>query len=398
MPMVYTINGTESNIAYAINGSSLSEAYELDGTLISLNGDYDHWDTEYQHSILIARDEWAEEYRSDSTVLPVVIHTDQHGRLNTSGGRELFAYLALAVKWDECSALINLGDVANYSVPAFQAMASCLSPIPAEKQINIWGNHETWTPEWSAGTSVPSAENWATLNYYYDNSEYNGYVFKTGTKCSQYMIDAERGIKYVVLGGWDYDNSLGGHSHYVVDGDNLDSMISMLSEVDNYDVVILSHIQPYSWAEGGQLQYDGTTTWYLPPTDGRSSVETMTGYYEPLVNPYDTALNQLFSDRKNKQSGTVKDSYGVSHSYDFTNCTSDLICSLHGHEHNDRYNYQPVGEYTMPVILFDALYYDNHPFYFVNINRTNEVVNCWKVDDQANIYRYSIPLAYTAEE
>lgn len=392
---VFDINGIAFMSAYHINGNELSEAYEIDGTLIPFSDDYNHYDNEYQHSILIARNEWAEEYRADATVLPVVLHTDQHGYLNGANGRSLFEYLSLAVKWSECSALVNLGDVANYDVTAFQNMVSCLSPIPIEKQINIWGNHETWTPDWGSDTSVPTAENWAILQEYFDNSYYNGYHFMNGTKCSQYMIDSARGIKYVVIGGWDYDKTLGGHSHYVIDGDNMESIISMLSAVDNYDIVLLSHIQPFGGTNGGQLQADGETTWFIPPVDGSTETGTITTTIGPIVYVLDTKINQLINDRKNKRSGTVNDSYGVSHSYDFTNCTSDLICTFSGHQHGDRYNWQPVGDYTFPVIIWDALYYDNHPFYFVNVNRTDGVIHCWKVDDQANIYRYSIPLEYT---
>lgn len=394
---VYNLNGDALNALYSLS-ASINEAYDINGNEIFGGGsDYNEWDTEYQHSILIARDEWKTEYRADPTVLPIIIHTDQHGTLSPADNfaYPLFRYLGRAIRWDECSACIGLGDVCDYSTIGFAAMVTCLASIPTAKQINIWGNHDTWTTEWSSDTSVPTAEEWATLQSYFDNSNYNGYHFMTGTKCSQYMIDADRGIKYVVFGGWDYDKSLGGHSHYVIDGTNMESIISMLSAVDNYDIVVLTHIQPYSYNNDGQIQEDGTTTWYLPTTDGRTVVETATYVLEPIVAVAETSINQLLNDRKNKQSGTVYDSYGVSHSYDFTNCTSDLVCMLHGHEHRDRYNYQPHGGYTFPVVLYDSIHYDYHPFFFVNINRTDGVINGWKVDDQANIYRYSIPLEYT---
>jgi hypothetical protein len=40
-------------------------------------------------------------------------------------------------------------------------------------------------------------------------------------------------------------------------------------------------------------------------------------------------------DRRNKRSGTITDSEGVSHSYDFTSAKSRYLGSLHGHTHEE---------------------------------------------------------------
>ena len=100
-------------------------------------------------------------------------------------------------------------------------------------------------------------------------------------------------------------------------------------------------------------------------------------------------IGQVLIDRQNKISGTVRDSYGVSHSYDFTGCTSDILCSFAGHEHCDKYMWQNEN---IPVYLFDAYAYDNHPVYFVNVDRTNRRLNIWKIDDSPMVYNYQIPL------
>ena len=107
-----------------------------------------------------------------------------------------------------------------------------------------------------------------------------------------------------------------------------------------------------------------------------------------VVNSAETTLDQMLIDRKNKAIGTVKDSYGNSHAYDFTGCNSDLLCCFAGHEHCDKYMWQNGN---IPVYLFDAYAYDNHPFYFVNIDRTKERLNIWKVDDVPTVYNYQIP-------
>ena len=105
-------------------------------------------------------------------------------------------------------------------------------------------------------------------------------------------------------------------------------------------------------------------------------------------NVVDVSIAQMLIDRKNKRSGTVKDSYGNVHAYDFTGCTSDLICSFAGHEHCDKYMWQNGN---IPVYLFDALAYDNRPFYFVSVDRARERLNIWKVDNVPTVYNFQIP-------
>lgn len=353
-----------------LNGNPC-QAYDIHGNL--LTGDYNIASSDYERSILTARDAWMGEARADSTVLPIVIHTDQHGRMTANNA--LFAYLSKAVPWVDASACIGLGDVCDYSESRFQAMENCLSGIPKEKQINIWGNHDTWTPDWYTDTAPPTAEELSVINQYFDNSAYNG-NHKYNDKCVEYMIDEQRKIKYAGIGGWDYDLSFGGHSHYAIGSDTMDDIIQMLSAADGYDVVLLSHIQPFAANE--------IEDWTRPPVEEGGQ----TWKVSPLVNKAETTIDQMIIDRKNKASGTVMDSYGNAHSYDFTNCNSDLICCLSGHAHCDQYMWQ---DGDLPVCLFDAYYTDNHPIYFVNVDRTKRRLNVWKIDDSPMVYNYQIP-------
>lgn len=353
----------------------LCQAYDISGNL--LTGDYNIASSDYERSILSARDVWIAEARVDSSVVPLVVHADQHGRLTASNS--LFAYLSKAVPWEDASACIGLGDTANYSETAFQNMKSCLSVIPKEKQINIWGNHDTWTSNWYQNIEVPTAEERAILNQYFDNSNYNG-NHKYNEYGIEYMIDEERKIKYVVLGGWEYDLVLGYHSHYVISSDGMEDIIQMLSVQDNYDIVILSHLQPFSNQK--------VSDWYHPPVEDGNVQGGSGGMNIGVGNVADASISQMLIDRKNKASGTVKDSYGNSHAYNFAACTSDLLCCFAGHEHCDKYMWQNGN---IPVYLFDAYAYDNHPFYFVNIDRTKERLNIWKVDDVPTVYNYQIP-------
>ncbi len=351
-------------------------AYNIHGNLI---GDHNETTTDYERAILSARDAWLAEARADATVVPVVVHTDQHDRLTANN--TLFRYLSKAIPWADSSACIGLGDaVGNYSVTGFQNMASCLSGIPKNRQINIWGNHDTWYG--TVNNNILTGEHLAALNTYFDNSAYNG-NHKYNDYGIEYMIDEARKIKYVVIGGWEYDHALGGYSHYNIGEESMAAIVQILSAADGYDIVLLSHVQPFA--------RQTASDWTHPPVEdgsqgggGGMSVGVGT-----VVNAAETSLDQMLIDRKNKASGTVKDSYGNIHAYDFTNCNSDLICCFAGHEHCDKYMWQNGN---IPVYIFDAYYCDNMPFYFVNVDRTKQRLNVWKVDNTATVYNFQIPI------
>lgn len=377
---VYDIYGN-SVAPYDLSGTP-SQAYDVSGNL--LTGDYNVASSDYERAILSARDAWMAEARADETVVPMVGHADQHGRL--TAGNALFRYLSKAVPWADASACIGLGDTANYSVTAFQAMASCLSSIPKNRQINIWGNHDTWYG--SVNDNILGAEHLTALNTYFDNSAYPG-NHKYNDYGIEYMVDEARRIKYVVIGGWEYDHTLGGYSHYNIGSESMDAIVDMLSQVDGYDIILLSHVQPFS----GQVASD----WLHPPVedgDNQGGGAGMSVGVGTVVSAAETSLNQMLIDRKNKASGTVKDSYGGVHAYDFTGCNSDLLCCFAGHEHCDKYMWQNGN---VPVYLFDAYAYDNHPIYFVNVDRSNRRLNIWKIDDAPTVYNYQIPFDEPAE-
>ena len=357
----------------------------LDGVPVSpvdlhgnpLDGDYSIASTDYERAILRARDAWMAEARADASVVPLVVHADQHGRL--TAGNALFAYLQKAVPWADASACVGLGDTSNYSVAAFQAMTECLSGIPANRQINIWGNHDTWYG--SANDNILQQEHLTALNTYFDNSAYNGNrkYNDYGIEC---MVDEERKIKYVVIGGWEYDHTLGGYSHYNIGSGSMAAIVDMLSQADGYDIILLSHIQPFA----GQA----TADWLHPPVeDGENQGGSggMSVGVGTVVNRAETTLDKMLIDRKNKGIGTVYDSYGNAHSYDFSGCNSDLLCCFAGHEHCDKY----MRQGSIPVYLFDAYAYDNHPIYFVNVDRVQRRLNIWKIDDVPTVYNYQIP-------
>lgn len=370
---IYGVNGTAKQTAYDINGLSLSHVYDVSGSEVYSGGsssDYNEYSTEYQHSILTARNAWATAYRADSDIVPLVLTTDQHGFLNASHGKALYDYLALAVNWNEASASLNLGDVcpSTYGASTLNTMQTALSAISASKQINIAGNHDV-----QGLLDDDSAMN-TMFDTYFNNAAYNG-DSRYQHRGFETMIDTTHGIRYVCIGSWDFTDGV--YYHYNISTGSLDWLIDTLETADNYDIIILSHVQPSV----------GSMNTIKPAVDGnthRVSIESHSGTGSA---GYNTPLNQIIYARKNKTSGTIEDSSGVTHSYDFSNCTSDILCSLHGHTHADWYNY--MG--GIPAIIFDAYRYEDAPFYFINVDKNNSKVDAWKVGESGQIQTYTVP-------
>lgn len=378
---VYDKNGVSLTTIYNSTGDVLSRCYKSDGTIITLDGgasdDYDKYYTDYQHAVLNARNEWKTQYRADSTVIPIILHTDQHNVLSgdNSFADGLCKYLALAIKWNEVSACVGLGDV---DLSDYSKMWDALSRLPSSKQINIWGNHDLWL-----NYSIVNDQfvvDWDTN--YFDNSAYGDTSYAYSKKGIEYHIDEAHNIKYVCIAGWEIDKSKGGDSHYNITRQSMEDVIDMLEMEDGYDIVILTHCTPfhhssvYNYTESVDTLYDVPV---LSSTDG-----TLTNV---VIN--DVILDNMLSARNSKTSGTINDSYGNEHSYDFTNCTGRIICCMCGHGHRDKFGYSVNG--GIPIIMYDAFAYDTHPFYMINIDRTNQKVDGWKITSDAVIQHYTIP-------
>lgn len=393
--MLYNNNGQQIDDGYNNLGQSIGSAYDARGATIWSKGEQPSQPpsaeptTDYERAVMSAYNAAIAEGANPS-VVPLIIHTDQHGELGKQQAKDLFAYLGRLVDWSKVSC-IGLGDVSNYSPSGFAAMAQCLSPIPRARQINIWGNHDTWggtrqllyngEPYPTYSTKVLTDEEFDIMCQYFDNSAYNGH-HKYNRYGLEYMVDEAHKIKYVCIGGWEYDGQLGGHSRYNISKTSLQYIVEMLSAEDDYDIVVLSHVALVTGL--GKCKY--------PPVEGGSqggngSIDYNAG--RGVMTRSDSAWNAMLMARKNKGKGTVYDSYGNAVPYDFSRCTSRLICNFGGHEHCDKYEWTDVNFLTY---LFDAFAYDAHPFYFCNIDRDSERLHLWKVDMQNRVFDYTIPL------
>lgn len=370
---VFDLNGNAVSYCYDKSGTAITDVYDLAG---NIHHPQYAPSTPYEQTLYTAMQDW--QSKRTSSVTPLIVHTDQHSYLTNN---TIFDTLTKMGATEGISAVLNLGDVTNYNVSNFNSMVSALSYVPLSKQINIWGNHETWIPT-DGSYRTPTAEEFAVLNTFYDNSEY-GTQYTYNNYGIQYLIDETNKIKYVVLAGWEYDSQLGSYNYYVIGQQSMNYIVQMLSTVDDYDIVIISHIQPYYNLRTASL-------WTHPPVEtedpqgGGGGMDINVGCVARNVD-----IDVLINGRKNKTSGTVKDSYGNDHSFDFTQCTSNLICCLAGHEHFDKYAWANNG--TIPIYIFDAYAYDNHPIYFANIDKQQQKLEFWKIDETPHCYNFSIP-------
>lgn len=315
-------------------------------------------DSAYAAVIEEAKNAWMLAANGDMDKIPLMIHTDQHGHLNSDN--PLFSFISEIVNWYDISKVINLGDtVSNWidsdpehpltECAALESYLEAMADVPFSKRIEIFGNHDTWDD--SSGTG--SYTGLTPQNYLYKYFR-NIYARRADNYGNFVVRDDNYNIKYVVVSGFAYDPELGGYTHYVMRPDSIRWAIAEMEKADGYDVILLSHV--------------------------------------PLDSFTYKDMDALWSGRKAKTSGTATDEYGNSYAFDFTNCDGELLCALHGHNHED-------GNAFMGDLLyawFDGMLNAN-ACHFLLVDRANRQLNVWKVDDTPQCQNYQIPLDKPAE-
>lgn len=353
---------------YAVSSTSLlgSDAAEDTATVYGLASGF-------AAAVDEAREEWMCAYGGDWRKIPLIVTTDQHGRMNSG----LFNMLGRVLSLHDLSKVINLGDTvtdewwdADAEHPllrcdALEAWCESVKDIPLSRQLNVFGNHDTWYHNYTdagnpVGTRYPSSQ--AQLNQYFRNiyarrGNNNGYFAVT---------DDAFNVKYVVISGFEYKD---GSSALRVSTAQMTWLIEELSRNDGYDVVLVSHV-PLHYKTAEMSFPDGAPT------------------SEQEFRVFGIDTDALFAARKNKSSGTVTDSDGVQHSYDFSACETPLLCALHGHTHIDAYNY--VGG-SLLSYSFDR--FDGGTVFFVLLDRAAQKLMIWKVEGSAqSVKRFEVAL------
>lgn len=170
--------------------------------------------------------------------------------------------------------------------------------------------------------------------------------------CSYTVLDHAHNVKFVAVDPYDDAGIRSGMPHPYINTETAKWIVDELSRNDGYDVVILRHEPLYATSR----------------TRGET-VETANS------ENYDAEFWKLLQDRKNKTSGTFVDDDGVSHSYDFSQCDGDLLCTLHGHTHEERISTADG------LTAYAADWYGrNYRCTFGLIDRLNSKVTFWVFD------------------
>ena len=150
-----------------------------------------------------------------------------------------------------------------------------------------------------------------------------------------------------------------------------DWIITELKSNDGKDILWLNHWPVFDSFQ--QREDDEETT---------NEANTITG-----GGAVQFAIWQMLLDRKNKASGTYTDIEGVAHSYDFSDCESDLLCCLHGHIHSEWYTVaKGLTAYAAPMCG------DTRTCTFGLIDRLNSKVTFWVFDSTGCLDPLELPI------
>jgi hypothetical protein len=340
---LYDINGKQIQ---PLSGSAVTSAFlqavddgkinlgEPVGATLSCTGMSDTWYTnaETAYNLMIA-----EMKNHGNTAIPFFIQTDQHGASNAPA------------RWmnnkDGKVKNINLGDIMVDKFYLEHGEKYRKETKGIQNHITVYGNHD------------------ASMGYLMDGDFVNDYLlthyFVNTTTAGKKMVnnrgffvsyDDDFAVKYVVVSPY-YMNEDGTRDGAEIRSDQMEWLLKELTVNDGYDIIILMH---QLWTDT-YIHRDGTVqNWQDAPLVLEDTWKVM-------------------KDRRNKRSGTITDSECVSHSYDFTDCESRILCSLHGHSHEELY-LQEEGLTT---------YAANSGCTFGLINRDTNKVTFWQFSNSS---------------
>lgn len=340
-------------------GDSVSTAAAVDNEVMALELStgatvnptaYTGLTSDYVTMVQTNYDAFMAEVLGDYNRIPLIVHTDQHGRIGADN--PVLKLIGDLTDWYEVSKCVNLGDVVSdrFSAAALQAyLDAARDHIPLSRRLDVYGNHDVWDPDENKKYSVDQKR----LSPYFKNI----YARRHGNNGYFTVTDDYYNVKYLVISDLEYPDT--NDSTRRMSTAQAEFLVTELGADDGYDIVLVSHVP---------LVMDDTVT---------SRDTSYTAYLETFLS--DAAVNTSFlamiAARKAKTSGSFADSEGVTHAYDFTGCRSELLMSLHGHTHFEAYK-----SITGSVTEFAFDWFDGNTFYFAYIDRVQKKFKCWKTE------------------
>ncbi len=349
--------------------SAVSVAAEVDNQVAMLSlstgetadtAAYSGLSSDYVAMVQANYDAMMAECLGDYNKIPLIVHTDQHGRIGASS--QVMKLIGDMVNWYEVSKCINLGDTVSDRFGTAELenyLSAAKDSIPLSKRLDIYGNHDVWDSDDSQKYTVDQKR----LSPYFKNI----YARRHGNNGYFTVVDDYYNVKYLVISDLEYPDT--NDSTRRITTAQAKFIVSELSEHDGRDIVIVSHVP---------FDSDEVT----------SRDDTYAAYSEKFLS--DTTAHNSFmamlSARKSKTSGSFTDSEGVEHAYDFSGVSGDLLMSLHGHAHFEAYR---TFENSVTEFIFD--WFDGNTFYFAYIDRWEKKFKVWK--NETNVEALEISIA-----
>ena len=314
---------------YDINGNSIASGGEVttatvktalmqaiaDGTVsIGTNvGDTLTYKTDNFTSVIEANAETAyaqllEKYQTmPNSCVPFFLSTDQH-----SAGLEQHRWANNADIDGMEYVSINLGDTSNNVYEKTTLDGYLARTRHVKNYIGVVGNHDK-----RLENEEPLD---AQICKVFNTTNLKRTMISNDTRDCYSVIDPLRNVKWVVVDPFGETDETGvngvGHPVYSISTKVAAWLIDELSKNDGNDIVVLCHLP------------------FCPTTRNRTtSEESAIEYGTNMPVAWEICLA-----RKNKTSGTVTDDDGVEHSYDFSSCTSEMLCTFHGHLHREEFS------------------------------------------------------------
>ena len=349
---MYDINGNKisssasissSDIKTALVGAVADGSVNL-GSVIGATLSYTSPSTTWEENGTIAYNMLLEKYKTMPNVgVPFFISTDQHGR-----GVEVNRWCNNIDVDGINIANLNLGDTVTdvYNITQLESMYSRTKQV--KNYIGVVGNHDKLY------------KNETVLDYEINRcflTTFNEKKIKETENC--YVVyDGKHSVKYIVLDTFDVADD-GLSFTWGITSNVANWLIDELSKNDGYDVMFLSHYPSY---QHYQTRENATEV-----TSGTSS--------ENSNNTHKVSIWNMLIARKNKTSGTLTDMNNGTHAYDFTNCESDILVQLSGHDHAEQWSVDDgFTNYACTCLS------DNYVCVFGLIDRENDKMYIYKFD------------------
>ena len=309
---VYNKSGTALASIYDLSAVSLQYAYDKNGNVIFSSGDVP-WTpapVSYDTNFFI-KENWLTNagtqrnavkaiYQASEDAIPFFIQTDGHGRYN-EGNKGCHNLAEPVMRYIPN---IMLGDYGSYYSNGNNPTSHTASSAGLVNYLPVMGNHEFM----KGGAEGATIADLPTLIASYTPSNA---ILGSQTYGYYKVLDDEYNVKWLVGQSHVPDASAAKGFTTGFTNDQWEWFIDELEADDGYDVIVLNH-EPFAGTFYNHT--DETTVTYIG--------------HNGKVN-----LSPILAARKAKTAGTFTDVNGVTHSYDFTGCNSDLLCVFHGHIH-----------------------------------------------------------------